>query len=72
MDAVRKRDPKLLNAPIEEGHLSSALGHLANVSYRLGRTLDFDPKTEKCVGDEEANALLRRAYREPFVVKDLS
>lgn len=35
-DAVRKRDHKVLNADCEEGHLSSALCHLANISLRLG------------------------------------
>jgi hypothetical protein len=62
-----------LNAPIEEGHISSALVHLANVSYRLGRTLNFDPATEQVIGDDEANRLLRdgdRGYREPYVVPE--
>jgi hypothetical protein len=97
-----------------EGHYSSALCHLANVSYllgkdvpyskqtkafgddteaaasiewvrdtmkdnalkleeatyRVGRTLTFDPATEKVVGDPEANALLTRPYRKPFVVPE--
>jgi len=66
--AVRERDPKILNAPIEEGHLSSALCHLANVSYRLGRTLTFNPKTENFNGDSEANPMLTRVYRKPFEV----
>ena len=70
IDAVRARDPKLLNAPIEEGHISSALCHLANISYRLGRSLDFDPQKEQFIGDEEANAMLTRKYREPYVVPE--
>jgi predicted dehydrogenase len=36
VQAVKARDPRLLNAEIEEGHFSSALCHLANISYRLG------------------------------------
>jgi hypothetical protein len=72
IDAVRKRDPGILNAEIEEGHKSSALCHLANISYRLGRTLEFDPATERFVGDEEANALLTRQYRPPFVVENIA
>jgi hypothetical protein len=46
---------------------------LANVSYRLGRTLNFDPETEQVIADEEANRLLRgddRGYREPFIVPE--
>jgi predicted dehydrogenase len=41
---------------------------LDDVTYKLGRTLTFDPQSEKFVGDDEANALLTRKYREPFVV----
>jgi predicted dehydrogenase len=71
IEAVRARDPKLLTAEIEEGHLSSSLCHLANISYRLEKTLTFDPKTETFPGDQEANALLTRNYRPPFVVPEL-
>src|SRR5436309_1429542 len=41
-DAVRARNPKLLHAEIEETYLSTALCHLGNISYRLGRELRFD------------------------------
>ena len=68
--AVRSRNPADLTAGPEELHLSSALPHLANISYRVGRMLRFDPKTERCLGDEEANKLLTRAYRAPYVVPD--
>ena len=68
--AVRSRKPGDLYAEIEEGHLSSALCHLANIAYRTGRTLTFDPKTERFPGDEEANKLLTRQYRAPFVVPE--
>ena len=39
IEAVRARDPQLLNADILEGHLSSALCHTGNVSYQLGERL---------------------------------
>ena len=68
---VRSRKHEELNAPIEEGHISCALVHLANASYRLRRSLRVDPDTEQVVGDEEANRLLSgedRGYRAPFVV----
>jgi hypothetical protein len=42
--AVRAGDSKKLNAEIEEGHLSSALCHLGNISYRLGTPEGFDTK----------------------------
>ena len=70
--AVRSRDVKDLGVDVEEGHLSAALCHLANLSARLGRTVKFDPASETCPGDSEANALLRREYRAPFVVPDLA
>ncbi len=68
--AVRSRKREDMNADIEEGHLSSALMHLANISYRVGRSIKFDPVKEQIIKDAEANAMLRREYREPFVVPD--
>jgi predicted dehydrogenase len=72
IDAVRKRDRSILNAEIEEGHYSSALCHLGLISARLGRSFRFDPEKEQVLGDEEANKMLTRQYREPFVVKPIS
>jgi len=42
--------------------------HLANISYRLGRTIHWDSKKMECTNDDEANKMLTRAYRSPFVV----
>ncbi len=69
-EAVRSRQVCDLNAYIEEGHYSSALCHLANISYRLGRSLEFDPESEKFKNDSPANRMLTRNYRHPFVVPD--
>jgi predicted dehydrogenase len=112
--AVRSRKVSDLNADILEGHLSSALCHLGNVSYRLGseqpfskqpkcfgddkeaaetlermrdhlkdnsikledtkyrvgKLLSIDAKAEKFIGDKNADALLTREYRQPFVVPE--
>jgi len=113
--AVRSRKPSHLNADILEGHLSSALCHLANISYRLGESVPFngpsrafaanpdaqetfarmeqhlaqgnnlkleyttfrlgrrlaiDAKTESFINDPDANKLLTRNYRKPFVVPE--
>jgi predicted dehydrogenase len=54
-------------ADIEEGHISTAACILANISMKLGRSLEWDPEKGKVVGDEEANRLLRRPYRVPWV-----
>ncbi len=70
VDAIRANDPKLLTCGIEDGHLSSTLPHLANISYRVGRKLKFDGKAETFVGDAEADKLLTRAYRAPFVIPE--
>ncbi|MFO7975487.1 MAG: hypothetical protein R6V12_12725, partial [Candidatus Hydrogenedentota bacterium] len=43
-----------------------------NIAYRLGRTVRFDPETETFPGDDEANALLTRQYREGFEVPELA
>jgi predicted dehydrogenase len=112
LKAVRSRNYKDLNADIEEGHLSSALCHLGNISYRLGSLIEVsdaranlesskeatetferfvshlkdnnvdlgkdkvhfgprlkvDGKAENFPGNEKANAMLTREYREPYVV----
>ncbi len=111
--ACRSRKQSDLNADILEGHYSAALCHLANLSYRVGkkvpfeptpmviktepqkdtyermkehlknndikldeigvkagRVLEFDPYTESITNDPEANALLTRNYRKPFVVPE--
>ncbi len=113
IDCVRSRKAEQLHAPIEEGHISSGLCHLANISYRLGtdaefqpksgiagdsfatetlervaehlrqnnvelkgkiwrigRKLEFDPQKERFVNAPEADALLTRTYRKPFVVPE--
>ena len=70
IDALRTRKHSDLNAPIEEGAISTTLVHLANISYRLGRTLRFDADSYSCIGDDEANAMFRRKYRAPFVVPE--
>ena len=70
--AVRTGKQSDLNAPIEEGAISTTLVHLANISYRLGRSLNFDAATYSCTGDEEANRMFARNYRAPFVVPKLA
>jgi predicted dehydrogenase len=66
--AVHTRDRKVQNADIEEGHLSSAYCHLGNISYRLGRKLHINPSSESFVNDAEADRMLTREYRAPYVV----
>lgn len=69
-EAIRARDMSLQNGPVETGHLSSALAHLGNISYRLGRQLEFDPVSERFIGDEDANNMLSREYRAPYLLPE--
>jgi hypothetical protein len=112
IEAVRSRKQSDLHADILQGHLSSALCHTGNISYRLGQTrspeeirealkgnqdltealgrmeqhlaannvdlkqtpatlgavLKMNPQTERFIGNAQANQLLTRKYRKPFVV----
>jgi hypothetical protein len=56
------------NSDIEIGRLSTMLCHLGNISYKLGRDVHFDAKTETFPGDAEANKLLRKEYRAPYAL----
>jgi len=68
--AMRSRKIEDLNGDIQEGYESAVSMHLANISYRTGRAINFDPKTEKIVGDAEAAKLATRQYRAPFIVQE--
>ncbi|MCP4644711.1 MAG: Gfo/Idh/MocA family oxidoreductase [bacterium] len=72
IEAVKKADPAAVPATVEQGHVAAALCHLGNIAYRVGRGLEFDPKTERFVSDDDANALLTRPYREGFAVPQLA
>jgi hypothetical protein len=54
-------------ADIEQGHISTTSCILANLAMKLGRTLHWDSAKHRVAGDDEANRLLRRAYRKPWV-----
>lgn len=60
--AIRNGTPTRADAMT--GHLSAALAHFANITTRLGTTLKFDPAREQFLGNDAANPLLRRTYRD--------
>ncbi len=70
LDACKSRNPKDLHDPIDNAHLSASLCHFANISYRTGRKLHIEttPAGPRFAGDAEANKLLTRDYRKPYVV----
>src|SRR5579884_2980640 len=68
--AVKSRNAKDLHAGIEIGATSADLCHFANISYRVRRTLQWDNATQSWAGDADANALMRRPGREPYVIPE--
>jgi predicted dehydrogenase len=70
LDAVKSRKHTGLNCDVAVGALSAAFCHLANISYRLGRELEIDPDTQRFLNDFEANRMLTRNYRAPYVVPE--
>jgi len=69
--AVRSRKASDLPMSTLEGHFSCVHCQLGNLAYRLGRSLDFDPKTER-FKDAEANKYVKREYRKGFEVPQLA
>ncbi len=57
-------------ADIEQGYISTTSCILANLSMKLGRSLRWDAAKQQVIGDEEANRLLQRSYRAPWVHPD--
>jgi len=69
VDSIRSRE--LPSADIEHGHKSTLLCQYANISYRVGgQKLTVDPATERFVGNDAANQLLKREYRAPYVIPE--
>ncbi len=63
-DCMRTRETP--NGSLEEGHRSTVLCHMGNIAYRLRENLEFDPSTQRFVGNDAANELLGRDYRAPY------
>jgi predicted dehydrogenase len=69
-DCIRSR--KLPTADILEGHRSANLSHLGNIACRVGgKQLDFDPQAERITNNDEANKLVKREPRPPYVFPSL-
>ncbi len=67
IDCIRTREKPI--AAVEEGHRSTLLAHLANISYRVGnKMLLFDSEHERFTNCDDANRLLKREYRKPWVL----
>lgn len=54
------------NSPIEKGAFATILAHMANISFRTGTRVVYDPKTQKFVDNPVADAFIKPAYRAPW------
>ena len=68
LQVCRSRKTQDLRAEIEIGAMSAAVGHLATISYRTGRKVFWDDAKGQFVNDPEADKLITREYRKPYVV----
>jgi hypothetical protein len=66
--ACRSRNIKDLHCDVAIGATSAAVCHLATISYRVGRKIFWDDAQGRCVNDPEADKLIARDYRKPYVV----
>jgi predicted dehydrogenase len=66
IDCIRSRQQPIMH--IESGVRVATLCILGNLSYRLGRKLNWDPVAERVLGDEEANRLLANPVRAPWKI----
>jgi predicted dehydrogenase len=66
LECVKSRQRPI--ADVEEGHLTATMCHLGNIATRLGRSLQWDAAKEQFIGDKQANGMLVRTYRKPWVL----
>ncbi|MFO7903543.1 MAG: hypothetical protein ACQESR_09990 [Planctomycetota bacterium] len=65
-DCVKSRNKPI--SDVESQHRTATMCHLANISMQLGRPVQWDPAKERCVGDDEATALLSRPQRPGYEI----
>lgn len=68
LEVCRSRKVQDLRCDIEVGVRSAAVSHLAGISYRLGRKVRWDDANQKFLNDREADQLITREYRKPYVL----
>ena len=64
LENVRQRKQPFAN--LETGHYATNLGHLLNISWQVGRAIQWDGEKDRVIGDDEANALVMKPYRAPW------
>ena len=66
IDSVKSRKPTAVNSTVTR--TTEVACHASAISWKLGRKLKFDPKSEKFVGDDEANTYLSYERRKPYTI----
>lgn len=64
LDCVKSRRQPI--SDVQSGHEVVTTCHLANISLRTGRKIEWDAEKEQIIGDREANRMLERPYRSPW------
>jgi hypothetical protein len=64
LDCVKSRRPPF--APAEAGHRTGTICHLNNIAMLLNRRIEWDPRREQVIGDDEANRMLTPTMRSPW------
>lgn len=70
LDCMKTRKPTI--NPLESAIRSDTVSHLSDICVRTGRTIQWDPKKEQIVGDDEAATMLDRAMRAPWTIANLT
>ena len=66
LDCIESRKPPI--SPVEMGHRACSICLITHISMKLKRKLNWNPKKEKFINDDEANSMLTRSQRKPYGV----
>ncbi|HAX96806.1 MAG TPA: oxidoreductase, partial [Prolixibacteraceae bacterium] len=64
--AAIRDNSRMTNSPVEKGVFATILAHMANISYRTGSKVVYDPEKRSFIGNDAANQYLTPAYRSPW------
>ena len=69
LDCIESKKPPI--STVEIGHRACSVCLITHISMKLNRKLNWNPKTEKFINDDEANSMLTRSQRKPFGINYL-
>ena len=70
IQAIKNNSQPVCDAEI--GHRTASICHIANIAYELNRTVEWDPKKESFINDDEANLKRSKLYRSPYNIPQLN